>query len=114
MYPPSAQMALDHIGPCSDSDAKLSDPPEDFDNMDVDVDEDFKSMALISPFKRKAISRSVISDDDESVSDFSDLEISESPAKKAKWEPHINSKFEDVPTEVRASSVLLSRPLIKW
>ncbi len=95
---PSVEMALSHIDP---SDTDLSDPPEEFDDMDVDMDDDFTNLALTTPTKRKFISRSIISDeDDESMNDFSDLEVQRPPPKKARFAPHVNSEFEDLATEV--------------
>ncbi|KAJ9606251.1 hypothetical protein H2200_009212 [Cladophialophora chaetospira] len=94
-------MALSHIDPCSDSETNLSDPPDDFDDMDLDMEEDNMGSTQISPLKRKAISRSIIFDeDDESIDDLSDVEIYRPVPKRARLVPHINSKFEEVPTEV--------------
>ena len=80
-------------------DTDLSDPPSDFDGMDIDIDDGLEDMALTTPMKRKVVSRSVISDD-ESMSDASDFEEYRSPRKKAREAPEVYSKFEEIPTEV--------------
>ena len=96
---PSVEMALSHIDPPSDAD--LSDPPDELDDMDIDMEDDFMNLALTTPTKRKFISRSIVSDeDDESTYDHSDLDSPGPTPKKARFAPHVYSKFETIATEV--------------
>ena len=84
------------------SDTDLSDIPYSFDGLDID--DVVGNMALSNPPKRKTVSRSVISDSgDEAMADVSDMEEYHS-LKKPRL-PHIYSKFEEVPIEVRPDSL---------
>lgn len=106
---PSVEMALDILfGSASDHDSILSDPPSDIDDMDFAVEQGFGDMALNSPFptgspltslKRKSSSRVPV-DDDSMTNSSGMLEYQSTPPKKPKLSPHVDSKFEEVPTEV--------------
>jgi hypothetical protein len=63
---PFADMSSTYLDSTSDTD--LSDPPSNFDSMDIDIPA-AGSMALITYITRKAVSCSVVSEDDTMTDD---------------------------------------------